>query len=135
MKRIALVLLLVSACSFSQIKVKEVEEKKLIGEVKSGGKFFASIDEYKDHYFFIYQDASYESIVALESFRINKEDFEGFYNIILNGLNEEYGKDISLKFGTLRKMKTVYITKYENGSLSSTIKLNVEFLNKLFGKE
>ena len=126
--------------SFGQLTMNKSPRRETIGKI-------ISVECYKsnDQYHFIYRDVKFTTIVNYKDFTMSKEEFDAFYFIIANGLENKitgkYELETEKDFFILNFKNSfgayVEITHFANKSANVAGRVKALFRKptyKLFGK-
>lgn len=146
MKTIIL-LFLISATSFSQMKVSTIETPILVGKSGPGmGVRFATLEKYESGlHLLTYRDFEFKEIDVYKSFPLLSTDVNDLYNLIMENLDKMPRKDIRVElpndvliinFGDIlgTSIVTIFHTANKTGTRGMTNIFNKKDIIKLFGK-
>ena len=145
MKNILLLFIFLPVFSFSQINASEVDNVK-VGEISMFGSWLMELESSSndDWYAFRFRNISYQHIVDVESFLIQKKDLDSFYSLLktnLEGLSRSESKEIEVELATDDKLTLkfqkgrVSFWLYNGVSWSYSQYFKLKHINKLFGKD
>lgn len=141
--------MVITVSSFSQLEKREVPKSVNIGKVKSGllkmAELSYMVTDNDTAYILLYNDLKYKQITVWGDvfFSGGYTVLDGFYNILIEAVDADKGKELSFKLGSTnittltRKMMGVkYVTlliEKPGGSIGEAT-LNKAQINKLFDK-
>lgn len=141
MKKITLLLLLISISLNSFSQFTKVSEKNIVGKVNN-----FEITKDNNLYYIEYNDLKFTKIDAFKQFTLNKEEFTTLFNLIEKGLKETPKKPIiienvdlilSIEFVKMMGVRSVQLTHTDksSGIIGLTRYLTKKQVLKVFNKK
>lgn len=144
MKKVILgVLLVICSTCFSQIKITDVKEPELIGQVKLMGTVNISLTKENDNCTFTYIDEKFAKITNYKFFTFKLTDLESIYELLISEQEKGTKKSIQLENNNRldvefdKSMGSQYISIYHFNNVGTIglCRMNTKQIKKVFGKQ
>lgn len=139
---LTLFLAVITNC-LSQVKVREVKEQEVIGQIKLMGKVNIILTKENDGYCtFTYIDEKFTKITEYKSFSFKETDIETIHGILTSEQEKgtkkiielEDGDKLEIEFDKSMGTKLISIFHTNKAGIIGLCRMNIKQINKVFGK-